>query len=58
MFTSRKTAVWAFVATYLAAVAMAAVPAVADLPGRAVALALVALATAALVVGRIITGRA
>ena len=58
MFMSRRTAVWAFVATYLAAVVMAAVPAVADLPSRAVALAIVATATAALVVGRIITGRA
>ena len=53
LFVNRRNAVLAFVATYTAAVLMAAIPAVADLPGRAVALGIMAVATGTLVIGRI-----
>ena len=53
LFLSRRSAVAAFVSTYLAAVILATIPAIAELPGRAVALLIMAVATGALMVGRL-----
>lgn len=47
----------AFVATYVAAVLMAGLPAAAELSGRAVALGIMAVATGTLVVARMATAR-
>jgi len=57
LFLSRRNAVVAFVATFVAATLIATIPAAADLPGRAVALAIVAVATGTLALGRIIAAR-
>ncbi|MGD2101094.1 MAG: hypothetical protein PVG83_02580 [Acidimicrobiia bacterium] len=53
LFISRRSAATAFVATYLATVLVAAIPATVGLPGRVVGLGLMAVATGALLVSRL-----
>lgn len=57
VFLARKTAVGAFVVTYLAALVLAAIPSTVGLPGRAVALLIVAVATASVAGGRLVAAR-
>lgn len=53
VFMTRRIAVTAFVASYLLAVVVAALPSSIDLPGRAVALGVVAAGAGALAVGHL-----